>query len=289
MSASKLTSFRDNPELNKFVLKGVKRTGKSLGFGSFGSVEEITIGGTYYAGKKLHNTLLDDQNGARSQLLERMVTECKLMSELRHPNIVQFIGICFFDDYNYPVLVMEQLATNLDDLLVNKAGNLSLAEKLHILHDITKGLVYLHERSPPIIHRDLTTRNVLINSASMQAKIADLGNALMINPTKISSMLSQIPGTLVYMPPEATPLNPKYDSSLDMFSFGQLALHTIIQVLPVNLLSSTYEDPETEELKARSEVERRGQYFDMLYDILSKKHILCKTIKQCLSNKTSER
>ena len=283
-------NYKTSPELKKFVLKDAERTGRKLGVGSFGSVVEITVGGTYYAGKKLHDNLLDSYDQGHTMLLDRFVSECKIMSDLRHPNIVQFMGLCFFPESIYPVLVMEQLDTSLDDLLEKRKSNFTLAPKLHILHNVAAGLLYLHEQStPPIIHRDLTTRNVLVNTASMQAKIADLGNALMIDPAKFSSTLSQMPGTLLYMPPEATLLKPKYDSSLDMFSFGQLSLYTIIQEFPADLLPATYEDPDTDELKARSEVTRRGQYFEALYNKLSKDHIICKMIRTCLSNKPSTR
>lgn len=289
--AKAVLSYRNHPKLKKFIKTDAKRTGRRLGSGSFGYVEELVEGGTYYAGKMLHDSLLNTHDDGKSHLLDRFVSECELMSELRHPNIIQFMGLCFFEEKVYPVLMMEKLDTSLDDLL-EKKGNISLAPKLQILHDITKGLVYLHERKHPIIHRDLTARNVLLDTASMQAKIADLGNALMVNPAKLTNTLSQAPGTLVYMPPEAILVKPEYDASLDMFSFGQLALYTIIQVFPADLLPITFQDPDTEDLKARSEVERRREYFDKLYNIQAEQRIsviLSNVIKECLSNKASQR
>ena len=163
-------------------------------------------------------------------------------------------------------------------------GKLSL--KLRILHDVTKGLVHLHNMKPPIVHRDLTAGNVLLNKDSLRAKIADLGNARMIEPGKLSRTLSKNPGTQVYMPPESTGENPEYDSSLDIFSFGHLALYVFIQVFPCNLLPSTYIRHKTFNIYPRSELERRVKYMDMLYSRIGRTHAMTKVIEKCLDDVT---
>ena len=275
--------YMENSGLKKFTLHNVTRTGLKLGTGSFGTVEEVKIGGTLYAGKTWHEDLLNPENEGVENMIQRFEFECELMSQVHHPNIVQFMGICFMQGSPYPILVMERLDISLDKLLQIRK-NLPLRLKLHVLHDVSKGLVYLHSRRPPIVHRDLTTCNVLLNKHSLKASIADLGNARMIEPGQLSKTLSMIPGTQVYMPPEATTPNPVYDSSLDVFSFGHLALYTAIEVFPKNLLSATYHDHKTFELFPRSELERRGQYMDLLYSKVGKTHALVKMIERCLSN-----
>ena len=55
-------SYQDVPELTEFFLKNFRKTGKRLGSGAFGVMEELTLGGTFYAGKTLHSTLLDAHN-----------------------------------------------------------------------------------------------------------------------------------------------------------------------------------------------------------------------------------
>ena len=156
--------------------------------------------------------------------------------------------------------------------------------KRSFLLDISRGLFYLHGHSPPIIHRDLTARNVLL-TRSMLAKIADLGNARMVEPHKLNKTMSTAPGTLVYMPPEAIGVRPKYDAKLDMFSFGHLSLYTAIKDFPDELLPSTYTDPKNpDNLKARSEVQRREPFMMKLYKELGKEHPLVKLIRQCLHN-----
>ena len=281
-------SYQDVPELTEFFLKDVQKTGKRLGSGAFGIVEELTVGGTLYAGKTLHHTLVEAHNEGMDRVIKRFISECKLMSQVRHPNIVQFMGLCLFHDSVHPALVMEKLDLNLENLL-GTYSDLPLPLKVRILKDIVKGLVYLHGKTPPIIHRDLTARNVLVNKASMNAKIADLGNALMVDPGKLSNTLSQAPGTLPYMPPEAILCKPHYNSMLDMFSFGHLGLFAVTQTYPGNLLPSTYTNPSTEKLEARSEVERREEYISTLIAKLTKDHVVTKIILQCLHNTPEKR
>lgn len=283
------TRYRDIPELKEFILKDVRRSRKILGSGAFGVVEELMVGGTLCAGKKLHGELLDVHNDGVPRVIGRFISECTLMSKIRHPRIVQFMGLCFFDESDYPVLVMEKLDVNLENILEIRM-NIPFPLILHVLQDIIEGLIHLHSQKPPIIHRDLTARNVLVNKTSLRAKIADLGNALcMADHVKLTSTLSQAPGTLPYMPPEALIYGPKYNSMLDMFSFGHLALFAVIQKFPKHLQSPTYYDPLTEELKARSEVERREEYIKMLFDKLTKDHVVTKVILQCLHNVPEKR
>ena len=153
------------------------------------------------------------------------------MTELRHPNIVQFLGLCFLEGSTLPVLVMERLDSSLDDLLETSPG-LPLALKLSLLTDVSRGLLYLHTlQDPPVVHRDLSARNILLTS-SLGAKISDLGNARIVNlqPGQLARTLTRIPGTHVYMPPESFDQHSRYGPQLDIFSFGHTALFTLTQV-----------------------------------------------------------
>ena len=87
-------------------------------------------------------------------MTSKYLQECQLMSSLRHPNITQFLGLCFLPDTRLPLLVMERLETSLDDLLEHMP-NLPLSLKRSVLEDISSGLLYLHDRPSPIIHRDV--------------------------------------------------------------------------------------------------------------------------------------
>ena len=109
--------------------------------------------------------------------------------------------------------------------------NISFKRRMSILHDVAEGLSCLHSRNPPIIHRDLSPNNVLLKhySSFPIAKIADLGVAKVINVDDKGSKRYQtkVPGTVDFMPPEALEDKPQYDTSLDVFSYGGITLHTV--------------------------------------------------------------
>ena len=186
------------------MLSNVQLTGTIIGVGAYGSVEEVAIPGAICAAKRIHDYLHDT-----SQL--GFVRECQLMSTLRHPNIVQFLGVCLFPNSRLPALVMERLLTSLHDLLDPEIAPspspdapkpfFPLSLKCSILHNVASGLAFLHEQSPPIIHRDLSARNVLLNSG-MVGKIADLGVARIV-PRKRTAVSGLACGASVYLPPEA--------------------------------------------------------------------------------------
>jgi serine/threonine protein kinase len=192
-----------------------------------------------------------------------------------------------------PVLLMEQLESNLHAYLLHPDNaNLPMEVKISILYDTANGLKYLHERTPTIIHRDLTAKNVLLlhlEHSKLRAKLADFGNARIVDldPESSPEQLSSIPGTLEYMPPEAHGEKVTYGPSLDVFSFGHLALFTITQTL-VRPLPPTYYDTSTGEIHGRSEVKRRAN-FDEAEQLSSVNSSIVKLIKQCLHNFPAQR
>ena len=193
----------------------------------------MTINNAKYAVKRIHDVLLetDEQEGVE-KIAQNFLQECQLMSRIRHPNITQFIGICFLGGSRLPLLVMERLDTGLDDLL-ETTPNIPLSVKVVILADIARGLLFLHQQTPRIVHRDLTARNVLL-TVSLNAKITDFGNARIVHlqPGQLARTLTRVPGTLVYMPPEAlsSTNHSVYGTTLDVFSFGVLLLFVLNQV-----------------------------------------------------------
>jgi len=150
------------------------------------------------------------------------------MAKMRHPHVVQFLGLCYLEGSTLPVLVMERMDSSLDELLEGVPG-LPLALKRSLLADVMRGLLYLHSRSPPVVHRDLSSRNILLTS-SLVAKISDLGNARIVNlqPGQLARTLTHLPGTFVYMPPDHE--GSRYGPPLDIFSYGHLSLFTLTQV-----------------------------------------------------------
>ena len=141
-------------DLKDFELYGVREEGRLLGTGSYGRVFEVTYNDTVYAAKELHSVLLARGHSYQGR---KFHDECRLLSTLRHPNIVQFIGISFLS--NVPVLVMERLQRTLHNFLEisTNADEIPLTTKCSIMRDVACGLAFLHGQSPPTIHRDLTT------------------------------------------------------------------------------------------------------------------------------------
>ena len=212
--------------------------------------------------------------------------ECEQSSRLRHPNIVRFFGIYYPPNARVPSLVMERLHCSLTKLLEDYP-DISIGRKLSIICDVSRGLRYLHARAPPIIHRDLSSNNVLI-SKRMEGKIGDLGTARLVDTSKQSQM-TKAPGTVVFMPPEALEdsLVIHYGKELDVFSFGCVMLHTLSYQWPAPL-SAVVTDPETGLVKGgRSEVERRSNYFDRIDRSIA--DVLTPLIENCLNNLPEKR
>ena len=269
-------------QLEQFVIRNAELKGKIIGKGSYGTVEEVEAGGVLYAGKIIHKELVDPENVGVTNLVENYAHECCILSELRHPHIVQFMGICYSSNSRIPVLVMEYLPDSLERLM-NVHKDLPLFTKLSILEDVAKGLVYLHSRTPePVVHRDLTSVNVLLNSANM-AKIADFGVSRMIGDRE-NLTLTRVPGNLYYMPPEAFETVPVYSTKLDMFSFGNLALYTLTQEFPKVLSPSQ---------NCHTELDRRRNSIQQLHDRIftseSEGHPLIEIVKSCLNNDPKKR
>ena len=267
----------------------MRSTGRELGRGAYGTVEEVEIPGATCAAKIFHEVLLRMGNEDEVRTItEKFVRECCLMSSLRHPHVVQFLGVCFLPGSRLPALVMEKLVVSLHELLETNP-NIPLATKRSVLHDVARGLVYLHSHAPPIIHRDLTAKNVLLNSG-MVAKLADLGVARIVDirPGQLAASLTQAPGTIVYMPPEALEPDANYDTKLDIFSFGNLALFALTQVFPV-LKAPTYLDHATRRRIARSEIERRVDYIQRIRDTLGQQHVLVSIVEHCLEDLPEDR
>ena len=258
-----------------YKLTRVRVTDQELGHGSYATVIELEYMQLKCAGKKIHEVLL--RQGDASYTVRRFEEECRLLSQVRHPNIVQFLGVYFQQGVRAPILVMEFLPTNLTSC-IEQYGILPKEISFSILHDVAQGMCYLHSQSPPIIHRDLSSNNVLL-TPNMTAKISDLGVARILNlsPLQVSRM-TQTPGTPAYMPPEVMVASPKYDTGVDEFSYGILMIH---------MFSGQWPEPqvgpsriEGGKLIPVTEAERREVFFKLIED----DHPLMDLTHKCINN-----
>ena len=258
-----------------YKLTGVRVTDRELGHGSYATVLELEYMGLKCAGKKIHELLL--RQGDATYTVRRFEEECRLLSQVRHPNIVQFLGVYFQQGERAPILVMEFLPTNLTSC-IEQYGILPKEISYSILHDVALGLCYLHSQTPPIIHRDLSSNNVLL-TPNMTAKISDLGVARILNLTPLQvSRMTQTPGTPAYMPPEVMVADPKYNTSVDEFSYGIMMIH---------IYSGWWPEPQVGQIRIEegklipvTEAERREIFFKAIED----DHPLMDLIHRCIDN-----
>ena len=273
--------------LRRFELDGVRDTGREVGHGSYAVVKELEYHHLKCVGKKIHGILLESATPhEKAAMLERFAGECELLAGLHHPCIVQFLGVWFEQGSRLPVLVMEYLHITLSACL-ERYGVLPEEISYGILRDVALGLCFLHERSPPIIHRDLSANNVLLTS-NMNAKLSDLGVAKILNliPARMTQMTqTKAPGTPCYMPPEVLSAKPKYTTKIDIYSYGVLIVHTFCGrwPFPEDAFRPDPQNPDT--MIPISEVERRAEYLQEI----GNDHPLMAMIQQCLSNAPARR
>ena len=128
-----------------------------LGSGAYGIVYKVKINGASCIAKKLHSILVGlggNEAVSRDQWEKLVATfkrECEILGRMHHPNVVQFLGIHYPSrDPREMMLVMEKLHIDLECLIKNYPQT-PLALKLHILHDISCGLVHIHSHG--VVHR----------------------------------------------------------------------------------------------------------------------------------------
>ena len=241
------------------ILEGVKKTGEKFGVGAYGKVFVVDYYGTVCVAKKIHSILL---SGVGEEEFQRtrddILRECRQCAELRHPNIVQFLGVYYKPGSPVPILVMEKMDESLRSAL-ERYRNIPMPIKLSILLDASLGLRYLH--SSKIVHGDLSSNNILLTTL-LRAKISDLGVAKVVR-TYSKKSRTEIPGTADFMPPEAQLVTAIYDTSLDVFSYGGVVLHTATQLWPTPSAVKQY-DSGTKKVRGYTEVERRQSYIDQM-------------------------
>ncbi|XP_065906643.1 probable serine/threonine-protein kinase roco4 isoform X2 [Dysidea avara] len=285
MSHTHLLSSREMDEFQGLVLKGViKLDRKELGRGAYGRVYAIKYCGTICAAKEIHSILVEEVGDVEMRrTVESFMRECRQCSTLRHPNVIQFLGVYYPSvgagdvqgRMRLPVMVMEMMVDSLTSL-VDKHEKIPVHIKFSIVHDVSLGLCYLHNHDPPIIHRDLSPNNILL-TAHHVAKISDLGVAKVIKADSRKTM-TKAPGTIDFMPPESFMENPEYGPPMDVFSFAGIVLHTFNQKWPHPTELVQY-DRKTRKMVALSEVERRQQYLNKMR---GEAEVLRPLVEECL-------
>ncbi|XP_076952457.1 uncharacterized protein LOC143626194 [Bidens hawaiensis] len=202
-----------------------------IGTGGYGSVYEAKLpNGKTFALKKLHR--FEAEQPIFNQSFKN---EVQVLTNLRHKNIVKLYGFCLHNKCNFLVYeYMERgsLFCALSDS--ESAVDIDWMKRVNIIKDVAHALAYMHhDCNPPIVHRDISTNNILLNS-KMEGFVGDFGAARLLDPD--SSNRTVIVGTLGYIAPELA-FNMIVTEKCDVYSFGVVALETIGGKHPGDLLS----------------------------------------------------
>ncbi|XP_019455946.1 PREDICTED: leucine-rich repeat receptor-like serine/threonine-protein kinase BAM3 isoform X1 [Lupinus angustifolius] len=158
--------------------------------------------------------------------------EIKTLGRIRHRYIVKLLAFCSNRETN--LLVYEYMPNgSLGEALHGKKGEfLKWDTRLKIATEAAKGLCYLHhDCSPLIIHRDVKSNNILLNS-DFEAHVADFGLAKFLQDTGTSECMSSIAGSYGYIAPEYA-YTLKVDEKSDVYSFGVVVLELLTGRRPV--------------------------------------------------------
>ncbi|KAL5805517.1 hypothetical protein ACOSQ4_028250 [Xanthoceras sorbifolium] len=203
-----------------------------IGTGGYGSVYKAQLpSGKVVALKKLHRSDSDEPTFTKS-----FENEVRVLSEIRHRNIVKLYGFCLHKRCMF--LVYEYMDRgSLFCVLHNddEAIELNWTKRVNIIKGIAHALSYLHHNYMlSIVHRDISSNNILLNSES-EAFLADFGTARFLNSD--SSNRTILAGTYGYIAPELA-YTMVVTEKCDVYSFGVVALETLMGRHPRELLSS---------------------------------------------------
>ena len=205
---------------------------EELGHGAWGSVHKGVFRDRQVAVKKAHQEIL------HKNTIDQLLREVRIMALVQHPNLVRLIAAVVDDDVRSqkesPLLVLELMNTNLRSAYQEQDfGKHSL---LSIYQDVAYALHYLHEHQEPIIHRDVSAPNVLlqqINPGVWRAKLSDFGSANLVK-----RCMTTAAGAIIYSAPETFPPRNPYDppskqtTKIDVYSYGYLLAESIAKEMP---------------------------------------------------------
>mmetsp|Transcript_16094 Transcript_16094/g.22468 ORF Transcript_16094/g.22468 Transcript_16094/m.22468 type:complete len:509 (-) Transcript_16094:145-1671(-) len=206
-----------------------------LGKGAFGIVFRSAIGG--YRGttvavkieRSVH--IYGDNTEEEKEKLSSWLREVEILSSLRHPNLVLFMGASQCEGRLY-ILTEYMSGGSLENAIYRPINPLQDRTWLQsILAQVASAMEFLHSNDPRITHRDLKPANVLLDKTWVHAKVCDFGFARM-HKKEVMSTLTKFAGTTPYMAPEALGEEDNVSAKVDVYSFGVMAAEALIQERP---------------------------------------------------------
>ncbi|XP_062223886.1 probable receptor-like protein kinase At1g80640 [Phragmites australis] len=201
-----------------------------LGVGGFGCVYKANFDrGVVAAVKRL--------GGGGQECEKEFENELDLLGRIRHPNIVSLVGFCIHEENRFIVYELMDNGSLETQLHGPSHGSaLTWHIRMKIALDTARGLEYLHEHcSPPVIHRDLKSSNILLDS-DFNSKISDFG--LAVTSGNHSEGNLKLSGTLGYVAPEYL-LDGKLTEKSDVYAFGVVLLELLLGRKPVEKMAQS--------------------------------------------------
>ncbi|XP_041018042.1 MDIS1-interacting receptor like kinase 2-like [Juglans microcarpa x Juglans regia] len=215
-----------------------------IGTGGYGSVYKAQLpSGSIVAVKKFHTL----QDGSYATDRKEFFNEIVALTEVRHRNVVKLHGFCSSERHSF--LVYEYLEKgSLAGILSEdeEARELDWSRRVNVVKGLVHALSYMHhDCSPPIVHRDISSKNVLLDS-DYEAHLSDFGTAKFLKLD--SSNWTGFAGTYGYAAPELA-YTMRVTEKSDVYSFGVLALEIINGNHPGDFISSAFSSPANIQLK----------------------------------------
>ncbi|KAM3332405.1 hypothetical protein ACQJBY_027920 [Aegilops geniculata] len=217
----------DNRQFSYKELKTITNSfEKSIGKGGFGVV---------YLGYLEDGTpvAVKTRSESSSQGVNEFLAEALHLIRVHHRNLVNLVGHC--KDGQHSALVYEYMSegTLQEKLREKSSESLTWRQRLRISLDSAQGLEYLHKAcTPPLIHRDVKTANILLNGSNLEAKIADFGLSKAFNNDLQSHVSTRVVGTPGYLDPEYYTSFQLSEKS-DVYSFGIVLLEVVTGQHPI--------------------------------------------------------
>ncbi|KAM0866045.1 hypothetical protein ACQ4PT_042914 [Festuca glaucescens] len=205
-----------------------------IGTGSHGSVYKATLKtGEIFAVKKIH--IIEEDCCVNESVFNR---EIEALLQIRHRNIVKLFGYCSSRKGRFLIYKYIERGNLVETLRSNeRAIELDWNRRIQLVLDVVHALAYMHhDCSSPIVHRDITSKNIL-HDVEFRACISDFGTAKILNVN--SRNITQIAGTKGYIAPELA-YTQNVTEKCDIYSFGVVALELFMGSHPGDLLSSLH-------------------------------------------------
>ena len=203
-----LTTARGFDNTFEIPIEEIEFGTEDIGKGTFGEVKKGVWRKEIIAVK-----FLKEDMHLQEDIVKTFIEECHMLKNLRHPNILLFMG-AGTKGPSYYIVTEFCDSGNLFELLHHYSNyELSWEERRRIALEIARGMNYLHSFQPPIVHRDLKSMNVLLDK-NLQVKIADFGSSKFLDVS-----MSKQKGTFQWMAPEVIRTS-TYTEKADVFSYG---------------------------------------------------------------------